>query len=132
MQDRRWRRLILARPYGVSNGAPHASLLVQDAALVSHFEAHAWRTRFALKPVAASKKREKRGTDFSVTFCFIPSVTSTGLFVDLERVEPPAPIAEAEWRQGAFDMGAGSVASILFARCSVTEVMSPGGEVTKE
>lgn len=47
-------------------------------------------------------------------------------------VEPPAPIAEAEWRQGTFDMGVASVASLLFAICSVAKVMSLGGEVVEE
>lgn len=98
---------------------------------VTQFEAHAWRARIALTPVAANKRRDKRGADLMATFFFILPTNSTGPFVNLERAEPSGPISEAEWRQTAFDMGAGPVASLLFSGRTVAYVVALGEDFTK-
>ena len=89
------------------------------------FQANAWRTRFALTPIAAAKRRDKVGATLSPTFCFLPPAAG-GPYIDLERAEPPPPIVDTEWRQGAFDMGAGSHVSLMFAGRSSEEVVEMG------
>ena len=117
-----------ARPFGVSRrqlSGPTTSPAAYDAPPVVPFQANAWRTRFALTPIAAAKRRDKVGATLSPAFCFLPPAAG-GPYIDLERAEPPPPIVDTEWRQGAFDMGAGSHVSLMFAGRSSEEVVEMG------
>ena len=88
-----------ARPFGVSlrrQSGPATSPAADDSPPVVPFKANAWRTRFALTPIASEKWRDKVGAALNPTFCFLPPAAG-GPYIDLERAEPPPPIADTEW-----------------------------------